>query len=84
MRLREGAQVTVVPTDDDPYILQFQRYVTVTRRTDAGYMVQLPDARPPALGPGRLPEPGPREVGPIPESRLLPGWHEPNGAYSSW
>lgn len=74
MRLHEGDQVTVVPIVSDPYILRFQRYVTVVRRTDDGYMVRLDDARAPALGPGRMPEREPLELGPIPEARLLPGW----------
>ncbi|GIE30198.1 hypothetical protein Ait01nite_032430 [Actinoplanes italicus] len=73
MRPHVGAEVTVVPTDDDPYILQFQRFAIVSRRTDHGAYVRLSATYPPG-----------REFGPIPDSRLLFGWRDPSGAWRRW
>jgi hypothetical protein len=63
----------VVPIDDDPYILQFQRFATVSRRTDYGAFVRLSATYP-----------ADREFGPIPYSRLLFGWHDSSGAWRRW
>lgn len=68
MKFHVGDQVTVEPVDTDPYILQFQRYATVAARNDLGYTVRLTDFRP-------------SDYGPIPESRLLPGWRDANGRW---
>jgi hypothetical protein len=73
MRPQVGAEVTVVPIDSDDYILQFQRFATVSRRTDRGAYVRLNSTYP-----------ADREFGPIPDNRLLPGWRDATGAWRRW
>jgi hypothetical protein len=73
MRAHIGAEVTVVPDDTDDYILQFQRFAIVSRRTDRGVYVRLSSTCP-----------ADREFGPIPEGRLLPGWRDGTGAWRRW
>ena len=70
MRLHEGDPVTVDPVDSDPYILNFQRYVTIARAVNGGYMVHLDSAYPPDA-----------EFGPIPPARLEPGWKDNQGRW---
>jgi hypothetical protein len=73
MQLHVGAEVTVIPAEDDPYILQFQRFATVSRRTEHGTYVRLNSTYP-----------ADREFGPFPDSRLLPGWRDASGAWRRW
>jgi hypothetical protein len=73
MRPYIGAEVTVVPTDGDPHILQFQRFAVVSRRTGQGSYVRVSASWPPD-----------REYGPIPDSRLLAGWRDGNGRWRRW
>lgn len=68
----QGDKVTVVPLDDDPVILQMQRYGTVMRELAGGYLVEVGSTSPPAL------------FGPIPPDRLLPGWKDNRGAWRRW
>lgn len=70
MRLHEGDRVTVRPVDDDPIVLNFQRYVTIARPVDGGYMVSLEMVYPPGA-----------EFGPIPAERLQPGWKDNLGRW---
>lgn len=70
MRLRQGDPVTVEPVDTDPLILSFQRYATIARQVDGGFMVQLGSAIPPDA-----------EFGPIPPGRLLIGWKDDQGRW---
>lgn len=69
-RLRGGDPVTVQPISTDAYILHFQRYATVTRAVDGGYMVRIDATIPPD-----------QEFGPIPPERLLPGWKDGQGRW---
>jgi hypothetical protein len=73
MRAHIGAEVTVVPIDDDPYILQFQRFAIVSRRDASGVYVRLSATCP-----------ADREFGPLPESRLQIGWRDGSGAWRRW
>lgn len=73
MRLHEGDEVTIQPVDSDPVILHMQRYARVSRTVDGGLMVRLADAWPPG-----------EEFGPIPPSRLLPGWRDERGDWRRW
>lgn len=61
-------RVTVQPIESDAYILNFQRQAVVVQAVDAGFMVMLDATLPPN-----------RVFGPIPASRLLPGWRDENG-----
>lgn len=75
-RFRRGDEVTVVPNDNDDYILQFQRF-TVVARVDYGadgkvrYWVTAGSS---PMG----------ELGPLEQSQLLPGWRDSSGAFRSW
>lgn len=73
MRFHPGDEVTVVPAETDDYILNFQRFATVSRVVDGGVYVHLPCVYPPG-----------REFGPIPPSRLLPGHYDENGEPYRW
>lgn len=72
MRLHEGDRVTIIPVDSDPYILNFQKWATVARAVDGGYMVHLGATWPPG-----------EEYGPIPRERLAVGWREDDGRMRS-
>lgn len=69
-RPKPGDPVTVFAGPDDPYILNFQRYGTVTRVTDRGVYVRLGATFPPD-----------REFGPLLPSQLLPGWRDEGGRW---
>lgn len=73
MRLHPGDPVTVEPVDTDPIILSMQRYATVSRCVDGGFMVVLDGTWPPG-----------EEFGPIPADHLLPGWRDEHGAWRHW
>jgi hypothetical protein len=73
MRAYIGAEVTVVPVESDPYVLQFQRFAIVSRRDASGVYVRLSCTLP-----------RDREFGPIPESRLLFGWRDGKGEWRRW
>lgn len=71
--MRSGDEVTVIPVDDDPYILQFQRNVTVSLVVGDSAYVKVQHSYPPG-----------QEFGPIPAARLLPGWRDKKGAFRKW
>lgn len=73
MGLRVGDEVTVIPADRDPYILQFQRYAKVALVLPSAAMVRLESTVPPG-----------QEFGPIPFTRLLPGWRDEHGEWRRW
>lgn len=72
MRPKPGDPVTVHADAKDPYILQFQRYATVSRVTDCGVYVVLDATIPPN-----------QEFGPFPVDRLAEGWRDSNGRWRS-
>lgn len=65
---RRGELVTVQPIDTDPWILHMQRNVTIEQRTGDGYLVRV-----------EATSPDNHVHGPIPVSRLTPGWVEQDG-----
>jgi hypothetical protein len=71
--MQVGEQVTVVPADTDPYVLEFQRYATITRTYKSSAYVRLRNVTRPD-----------REFGPIPFARLLPGWKTKEGRWREW
>jgi hypothetical protein len=71
--MREGDQVTVVPVDEDPYVLQFQRHVTISHIAADGVYVRVACTIPPN-----------QVVGPVPATRLLPGWRNAGGEFRRW
>ncbi|HEY3516623.1 MAG TPA: hypothetical protein VGL98_06205 [Gammaproteobacteria bacterium] len=71
--VRVGDEVTVVPAESDAYVLQFQRCAVVSRVAFGAAWVRLPNTHPPD-----------QEFGPIPLSRLLPGWRDERGNLRSW
>jgi hypothetical protein len=73
MRAHIGAEVTVIPAESDPYILQFQRFAIVSRRDAQGVYVRLSATRP-----------ADREFGPLPESRLQIGWRDEQNRWRRW
>lgn len=71
--MRTGDEVTVQPIDGDPHLLHYQRYATV-RHIDHGMAyVSVPCSIPPH-----------RPLGPIPVTRLLPGWKNEKGEWRRW
>lgn len=75
-RYRVGEDVTVVPEDQDPYILQFQRYATVSRVHPGpphSFHVRLANTCPPG-----------QEFGPFPSDQLLKGWKNSYGEWRRW
>lgn len=71
--LRRGEPVTVFAGDGDAYILQFQRYATVSRVIGDGVYVTLDATIPPN-----------REFGPLRAAQLVKGWKDDNGRWRSW
>ncbi len=81
-RMHPGDAVTVVPEDGDHHLLTYRRYAITSRSVlvpqspegqAASWYVTLPSSWPPD-----------QEVGPIPESRLLPGWKDEHGNWRTW
>lgn len=71
--MKAGEQVTVIPVESDPYILEFQRYATISKVVDRTAWVRLHNVADPRV-----------EFGPIPFARLLPGWRDGNGRFRQW